>query len=161
MSIVLRGNLVSRWGTTGLNVEPCCFAGWIVKFRRCYSRDTGHMRGSLVMSIKSQTPDVIRAACRARFYARLEDLDGIASDPDERSADRIKAIHELGAFGLGTADQAAVYIHAGAGSQVIGVVHLPQLEPRAEGETEEDGIDGGELPANEDEVEPKLLVLGE
>jgi hypothetical protein len=50
-------------------------------------------------------------------------------DPDARNSDKIKAIHELGAFGLGSADQAAVHIHAGEGSQVIGVVHLPALDP--------------------------------
>ena len=73
------------------------------------------------------TPNIIRAACRARFYDALEGLSEIANNPDARDADRIKAIHELGAFGLGSADQAAVLIHAGEGSQVIGVVHLPAL----------------------------------
>ena len=58
----------------------------------------------------------------------LDVFSEIAFDPEARSADRIKAIHELGAFGLGAADQAAIHIHAGEGSQVIGVVHLPTLD---------------------------------
>lgn len=76
------------------------------------------------------TPGIIRAACRARFYDALEELSQIAIDPDARNSDKIKAIHELGAFGLGSADQAAVHIHAGEGSQVVGVVRLPALNPR-------------------------------
>ena len=87
------------------------------------------------------TPNVLRAACRARFYDALETLTEIANDPDARSADRIKAIHELGAFGLGTADQGAVHIHAGEGSQVIGVVHLPALDPVEDGRVIEVGAD--------------------
>lgn len=78
------------------------------------------------------SPGIIRAACRARFYDALEELSQIAVDPDARNSDKIKAIHELGAFGLGSADQAAVHIHAGEGSQVVGVVHLPELDPVAD-----------------------------
>ena len=74
-------------------------------------------------------PGIIRAACRARFYDAIDRLSEIAFDDEARNADVIKAIHELGAFGLGTADQGAVHIHAGEGSQVIGVVHLPALDP--------------------------------
>ena len=75
------------------------------------------------------SPGIIRAAARASFYDALEVLRKIAFDPKARNVDRIKAAHELGAFGLGSADQAAVHIHAGEGSQVIGVVHLPTLDP--------------------------------
>ncbi len=83
------------------------------------------------------SPGIIRAACRARFYDALEELSQIAMDEDARNSDKIKAIHELGAFGLGSADQAAVHIHAGEGSQVIGVVHLPSLDlPPTEEELE-------------------------
>jgi hypothetical protein len=85
------------------------------------------------------SPGIIRAACRARFYDALEELSQIALDPDARNSDKIKAIHELGAFGLGSADQAAVHIHAGEGSQVIGVVHLPALDPVAD----EAGVEAG------------------
>ena len=84
------------------------------------------------------TPGVIRAACRARFYDALEELSQIAVDPDARNSDKIKAIHELGAFGLGTADQGAVHIHAGEGAQVIGVVRLPEIRPPPDDE----GIEG-------------------
>ncbi len=93
----------------------------------------------------SASPGIIRAACRSRFYDALEYLSEILEDPEARNADRIKAIHELGAFGLGSADQAAVHIHAGEGSQVIGVVHLPTLDPVPE----EDSADVVEGAADE------------
>ncbi len=96
------------------------------------------------------SPGVIRAACRARFYDALEELSQIAIDPDARNSDKIKAIHELGAFGLGSADQAAVHIHAGEGSQVIGVVHLPALDPVPDEDAgaDEVGAADGALPAS-------------
>ena len=74
-------------------------------------------------------PNVIRAACRARLYDGLEVLSTIAGDPEEKSADRIRALDALGRFGLGAADQAQVHIHAEEGAMVLGIVHLPALEP--------------------------------
>jgi len=97
----------------------------------------------------SHAPGIIRAACRARFYHALDVLSEIAEDPDSRNADKIKAIHELGAFGLGSADQAAVHIHAGEGSQVIGVIHLPALDPVPDEEASADEVgaaDGQAVP---------------
>ena len=109
------------------------------------------------MRFESTSPGVIRAACRARFYDALEELSQIAIDPEARNSDKIKAIHELGAFGLGSADQAAVHIHAGEGSQVIGVVHLPALDPVPEEEAQADEVDAadGEAPP------PLALPAGE
>lgn len=106
---------------------------------------------------ESHAPGIIRAACRARFYDALDVLSEIAEDPDSRNADKIKAIHELGAFGLGSADQAAVHIHAGEGSQVIGVVHLPALDPvpSESASADEVGAADGALPAS------RLLGTGE
>lgn len=101
------------------------------------------------------SPGVIRAACRSRFYDALEELSQIAIDPEARNSDKIKAIHELGAFGLGSADQAAVHIHAGEGSQVIGVVRLPAILPPPE----LDHTEHEEQPADS-EHEPKLLSGG-
>ena len=112
-------------------------------------------------------PGVIRKACRARFFDSLEVLSEIADDPESRDGDRIRAIGMLGQFGLGTADQGQVHIHAGEGSQVVGVVHLPALEAPPEGEGEEG--ETGELaaperdqvgPANGDDQAPKLLKSG-
>jgi hypothetical protein len=102
-------------------------------------------------------PGIIRAACRARFYDALEELSQIALDPDARNSDKIKAIHELGAFGLGSADQAAVHIHAGEGSQVIGVVRLPAIEPPPTGE----GEGQAQQPADGEAVPVRLLHAGE
>ncbi len=100
------------------------------------------------------SPGIIRAACRARFYDALEELSQIAMDEEARNSDKIKAIHELGAFGLGSADQAAVHIHAGEGAQVIGVVHLPSLdiqptEEQLEGAYDADtrGLEAADAPA--------------
>ena len=76
------------------------------------------------------TPSVIRAACRAEFYAQLATLRDIADDDENKPADRIKAIEALGRFGLGAADQASIHIHAEAGS-MVGVIAMPPL-----GETE-------------------------
>jgi hypothetical protein len=89
-------------------------------------------------------PGIIRAACRARFYDALDVLTEIAMDPDARNADKIKALHTLGAFGMGAADQGAVHIHAGEGSQVIGVIRLPELNPPPHGEGLEEGEQGRE-----------------
>ena len=83
------------------------------------------------------SPNVIRAACRGRFYAALSDLSAIAADPDTKDADKIRAIDTLGRFGLGAADQGAVHIHAGDGATVLGVVHLPALERGTEEGPEE------------------------
>ena len=83
------------------------------------------------LKMDSSTPNFIRAALRARFYHSLEGLSEIIDDPEAKAADRIRAIEVLGRFGLGAADQASVHIHAGEGSQVMGVVHLPALEPVA------------------------------
>jgi hypothetical protein len=103
------------------------------------------------------SPGIIRAACRARFYDALEELSQIAVDPDARNSDKIKAIHELGAFGLGSADQAAVHIHAGEGSQVIGVVHLPALDP-----VPDEGAGADEVGAADGALPPsRLLGAGE
>ncbi len=91
------------------------------------------------------TPNLIRAACRARFYAGLDTLATIAGDVEEKAADRVRALDTLGRFGLGAADQAQVHIHAGDGATVIGVVRLPTL-----GET----IEPGELhPPVSDELQ--------
>lgn len=92
-------------------------------------------------------PGIIRAACRSRFYAALEELSQIAIDPEARNSDKIKAIHELGAFGLGSADQAAVHIHAGEGSQVIGVVRLPAILPPPTGEGDQQGEEAADAEA--------------
>jgi len=73
------------------------------------------------------TPNLIRAACRARFYAGLDTLATIAGDAEEKAADRVRALDTLGRFGLGAADQAQVHIHAGDGATIIGVVRLPTL----------------------------------
>ena len=79
------------------------------------------------LKMDSSTPNFIRAELRRRLYYSLEILSEIIDDPDTRPADKIKAIHVLGKFGLGAADQAQVHIHAGDGAQVIGVVRLPAL----------------------------------
>jgi hypothetical protein len=90
-------------------------------------------------------PNVIRAACRARLYDNLDVLTDIAKDSDEKSADRIRALDTLGRFGLGAADQAAVHIAADGGAVLIGVVHLPALEPVQEGPDEGPGLDENEV----------------
>jgi len=115
-------------------------------------------------NIGGPAPNVIRAACRARLYDGLETLSSIAADPEEKSADRIRALDALGRFGLGAADQAAVHIHAEEGAMVLGIVHLPALEavevagpPRPPREA---GIDGG-LVENGPEGGPRLLTSGE
>ncbi len=100
-------------------------------------------------------PNVIRAACRARLYDGLEVLSSIAIDPDAKDADKIRALDTLGRFGLGAADQAAVHIVADGGTLVLGVVHLPKLEPVEEWPAEEPTV--GE---NEPEGGPKLLSSG-
>ena len=100
---------------------------------------------------KTVSPNVIRAACRGRFYAALETLSELANDPDAKDADKIRAIDTLGRFGLGAADQGAVHIHAGDGATVLGVVHLPALEETADGAPDREGP-----PA----VRPKLLTSG-
>ncbi len=109
-------------------------------------------------------PNVIRAACRARLYDGLTVLTEIANDPEEKSADRIRALDALGRFGLGAADQAAVHIHAEEGAMVLGVVHLPALEAvevaRPPRPPRGAGIDGG-LVENEAEGGPRLLTSGE
>ena len=105
------------------------------------------------MANESQAPGVIRAACRERFYDGLDVFSEIAFDSKARPADRIKALHELGAFGLGSADQAAVHIHAGEGSQVIGVVRLPEIRQPPTG----DGEGQDELPAD-GEAKPTLAL---
>lgn len=84
-------------------------------------------------------PNVIRAACRARLYDGLEVLSTIANDPEEKSADRIRALDALGRFGLGAADQAQVHIHAEEGAMVLGIVHLPKLEPVEEWTAPDEG----------------------
>ena len=100
-------------------------------------------------------PNVIRAACRARLYKGLEVLTDIANDDDAKDADRIRALDTLGRFGLGAADQAAVHIHAEDGATVIGVVHLPALEPVEEWTSEE-----GQEAASEVAKAVKLLTAG-
>ena len=108
------------------------------------------------------TPGIIRAACRARFYDALEELSQIAVDPDARNSDKIKAIHELGAFGLGSADQAAVHIHAGEGSQVIGVVRLPALNTQAgEGDDDDEIEAAGAAGARGLEAADSVKLLAE
>ncbi len=97
------------------------------------------------------SPNVIRAACRGRFYSSLETLSALAADPETKDADRIRAIDTLGRFGLGAADQGAVHIHAGDGATVLGVVHLPALEV-----VQEAPADG----AQEGPTVPKLLTSG-
>jgi hypothetical protein len=104
---------------------------------------------------KSVSPNVIRAACRGRFYDSLEHLSAIAIDPDSKAADRIRAIDTLGRFGLGAADQGAVHIHAGDGATVLGVVHLPALEHGADGADSEGPQEGPPARAG-----VKLLTSG-
>ncbi len=87
------------------------------------------------------TPNIIRAACRARFYKGLDTLADIAADVDAKAADRVRALDTLGRFGLGAADQGQVHIHAGDGATVIGVVRLPVL-----GETIE--VERAEIASN-------------
>lgn len=120
------------------------------------------------------TPNLIRAACRARFYDRLDVLADIADDKDEKAADRVRAMDTLGRFGLGAADQAQVHIHAGDGATIIGVVRLPVLgeevdDVRALEEGAQNGAEGHAsgpacaapgAPA-EGESGPKLLTSGE
>ncbi len=101
-------------------------------------------------------PNVIRAACRARLYDGLQVLSTIAADEDAKAADRIRALDTLGRFGLGAADQAAVHIHADEGAVLIGVVHLPKLEP-----VEEWTDEAGQEAANEVAQAVKLLTSGE
>ena len=104
------------------------------------------------MAIDSKvSPNVIRAACRGRFYAALSDLSRMAADPETKDADRIRAIDTLGRFGLGAADQGAVHIHAGDGA-FVGVVHLPALERGNGADVVEEGPTGPEGP--------KLLTSG-
>lgn len=88
------------------------------------------------------TPNLIRAACRARFYAGLDTLATIAGDVEEKAADRVRALDTLGRFGLGAADQAQVHIHAGDGATIIGVVRLPALGEVVEGDTDQEGQKG-------------------
>jgi hypothetical protein len=83
--------------------------------------------GAAETDLGSATPNVIRAACRARFYKGLDILADIANDSDQKAADRVRALDTLGRFGLGAADQGQVHIHAGDGATVIGVVRLPVL----------------------------------
>lgn len=104
---------------------------------------------------KKVSPNVIRAACRGRFYSSLETLSSIAIDPDSKDADRIRAIDTLGRFGLGAADQAAVHIHGDVGALAAGVVHLPALEHRT-GAGAVDGADGADVGPDG----PKLLTSG-
>ena len=80
------------------------------------------------LKMDSSTLNFIRAALRVRLYDALETLSEIINDPDARAADKIKAINVLGQYGLDSADQAAVHLHAGDGAQVIGVVRLPELD---------------------------------
>lgn len=86
------------------------------------------------------TPNIIRAACRARFYKGLDVLATIAADVDAKAADRVRALDTLGRFGLGAADQGQVHIHAGDGATIIGVVRLPVLGETVEEQRVE--IDG-------------------
>ena len=65
------------------------------------------------LKMDSSTPNFIRAALRVRLYDALETLSEIINDPDARAADKIKAINVLGQYGLDSADQAAVHLHAG------------------------------------------------
>lgn len=65
-------------------------------------------------------------------------LSSIAASPDAKDADKIRALDTLGRFGLGAADQAAVHIVADGGTLVLGVVHLPALEPVEEWAGEEE-----------------------
>ncbi len=81
------------------------------------------------LKMDSSTPNFIRAELRAMFYDGLDRLSEIIDDPDARNADKIKAIELLGRYGLGSADQSAVHIHAGERSQIRGVVRLPSLDP--------------------------------
>ena len=101
-------------------------------------------------------PQLLRRIFRARLYDALEDLSQIVNDPDTRNADRIKAIEVMAKYGLGSADQAAVHIHAGEGSQVIGVVHLPALDPVPD---EEEG-EPGEVAASEPVPPERQLPAG-
>lgn len=108
------------------------------------------------MSTENGTsPNVIRAACRGRFYSSLETLSAIAADPETKDADRIRAIDTLGRFGLGAADQAAVHIHGDVGALAAGVVHLPALEPIQEVSADVAGAGAQEGPEG-----PKLLTSG-
>lgn len=105
-------------------------------------------------------PNVIRAACRARLYDGLEVLSSIAADPEEKSSDRIRALDALGRFGLGAADQAQVHIHADEGAMVLGIVHLPALEPVQEEGPGSGPGQGIEPDENEVARAVKLLTAG-
>ena len=100
-------------------------------------------------------PNVIRAACRARLYDGLEVLSSIAASADSKDADRIRALDTLGRFGLGAADQAAVHIVADGGAVLVGVVHLPALEP-----VEEWPAEAPPRPPRGQGIERKLLTSG-
>ncbi|MCK5651814.1 MAG: hypothetical protein KAJ42_10570 [Gemmatimonadetes bacterium] len=104
-------------------------------------------------------PNVIRAACRARLYDNLEVLTTIAQDGDAKDADKIRALDTLGRFGLGAADQAAVHIHAEEGAMVLGVVHLPALEPVEEWPAE-DVPAAPRAPTEELQRRVRLLTSG-
>ncbi len=104
-------------------------------------------------------PNVIRAACRARLYDNLDVLTTIARDDESKDADKIRALDTLGRFGLGAADQAAVHIHAEEGAMVLGIVHLPELEPVEEWPAEDTPGQPG-VGENGPEGGPKLLTSG-
>ena len=99
---------------------------------------------------RSAAPNVIRAACRAHLYDNLNILTDIARDDDAKDADRIRALDTLGRFGLGAADQAAVHIAADGGAVLVGVIHLPALEP----------VEGGEVVPDVGKAMVKLLSSG-
>ena len=104
-------------------------------------------------------PNVIRAACRSRLYAGLEVLSKISVDPEAKDADKIRALDTLGRFGLGAADQAAVHIVADGGTLVVGVVHLPALDPVEEWPVED--VPGQpDVGENGPEGGPRLLTSG-
>ena len=107
------------------------------------------------------TPNLIRAACRARFYAGLDTLATIAGDVEEKAADRVRALDTLGRFGLGAADQAQVHIHAGDGATVIGVVRLPALGEHIETPGERETAHAAEPGLAPSAPGPLLLSSGD
>ena len=122
-------------------------------------RTTAEGRNLKTTGQDGPAPNVIRAACRSRLYAGLEVLSSIAIDPEAKDADKIRALDTLGRFGLGAADQAAVHIVADGGTLVVGVVHLPALDPVEEWPGED--VPGQPGPVeNGPEGRPLLLTSG-
>jgi hypothetical protein len=73
---------------------------------------------------------VIRERCRGSFEDRIRVLEEIADDPEQSSADRLRALDLLAKYGLGTQQQ---YSGPDGGAIPFGVVELPMLARRDDG----------------------------